>query len=324
MSQNYKKIIERAVAERLPLKGRLQLMRLFDGEGDGIAHLTLDLYGAVLLAHLICSEAARDAHIESALAESCADLAARWDLAAVYLRLHDKNPRSTANREAQLLYGNQVDSACVEEHGLNYIIKPEKNVNAGLFLDTRNLRKNLMEVSAGRKVMNCFCFTGSLGIAALAGGAEEVVQLDISKAVLGWAKENREANKRLAGNMRFICEDCRSFMEREKRRIANGARPYDLIVIDPPAFGMSGGKKFVFTQDVPELVSLAIEVLREGGELILCGNVSHVGIDELREIVYGCARMASRNAEEIDTILPPSEDFRANKSSVRGVWVRFR
>lgn len=87
----------------------------------------------------------------------------------------------------------------------------------GLFLDMQSVREYLAVSSSGFRVLNLFCFTGSLGVAALAGGAREVVQVDVSKMALTWAKENFELNSQLGtGRMVYSRGFNAFFRERAK------------------------------------------------------------------------------------------------------------
>lgn len=68
------------------------------------------------------------------------------------------------------------------------------NQDCSFYLDTHNLRKYLIQNMAGKSVLNCFAYTGALGIAALAGGARNVVQTDLNKAALTLAQQSIQFN----------------------------------------------------------------------------------------------------------------------------------
>lgn len=79
----------------------------------------------------------------------------------------------------------------VEEAGLKFIVNLSDYLDTGLFLDHRLTRQMIREQSSGKHVLNLFCYTGSFSVYAIAGGAREVISVDLSKTYLTWAERNR-------------------------------------------------------------------------------------------------------------------------------------
>lgn len=303
----------------------LELFRLFDGAGDGNQSLVIDRIGPFCLAHLLLEQPG-SAGLRDQLVQAREFFTSGIGISSLYLRQHDRDPRATSEQAAELLFGPPVKDAVIHEHGIALIVRPEVNVNAGVFLDTRETRRFLLENSRGARVLNTFCFTGSLGVAAYCGGASEVVQLDSSRAMLEWSKENFALNGPDAlRQMRFIQEDCVTFLKREVRRVATGRARYGIVVLDPPSFGKAGSKTFQLKRDLPELVALAFGVLDDGGTLLLSANSREITPDYLNEICRNEAAGQQINIRRVEALSPPKPDFTAgydSSSSMRGLRIQ--
>jgi 23S rRNA G2069 N7-methylase RlmK/C1962 C5-methylase RlmI len=180
----------------------------------------------------------------------------------------------------------------VREYGLRYRVNLSDYLDTGLFLDRRLFRALIRSRAAGRRVLNLFCYTASLSVAAASGGAAAVDSVDLSNTYLDWARENfvinglypqsatprRDLNTQSAdesgGPFRFIRADALRFAERGKT--------WDIIILDPPAF--SNSKKmaagFDLKRDHPALISRYLKLLSPGGTLYLSANVKGFKLNE--------------------------------------------
>lgn len=266
-----------ALERRRELLERFSAVRLVDGTGDGLPDIYIDKFGPLALVHV---------HTDNDIGSFRGELASLplWEsigISQVYLRQRFRKSSRSAEVSADLVRGEGKSQFILEEHGVSYLIDPIRHLNAGFFIDTRDLRLRLKTCCAGRRVLNLFCYTGSLGLSALAGGAREVVQVDISKGILSWARENLELNPRLPGTMRVIPEDSQAFMQREIRRVSQGGELYDVIVVDPPSFSRSARGTFQVERDLDGLVESALCLLGPGGDLIVTTNCSSLSADEV-------------------------------------------
>lgn len=301
------------------------MYRLFDGTGDGRAGLYIDKIGPFCLAHWLGDVAGRQV-VQEELAGSGNFFSATVGVECLYLRIHEKDPNRTSSGDALLVWGNRITEARIKEHGISLLVRPEANLNAGVFLDTRDVREYLVEHADGAKVLNTFCFTGSLGIAAYIGGAREIVQVDSSQAALNWTRENFSLNSALGtGTMRFIKDDCLTFLRREARRIAGGSAAYEIVILDPPSFGKSGNKSFRLQRDLPELVSLAFSILAPSSTLIVCVNAGEVLPSQLEELCKSNAAQSKRRVRDFRILSAPKADFTSTTQesiSMRGVLLQ--
>ncbi|MCV0394973.1 MAG: class I SAM-dependent rRNA methyltransferase [Rhizobiaceae bacterium] len=115
--------------------------------------------------------------------------------------------------------------------------------------------------SAGRpvKVLNLFGYTGLASLLAARAGAQ-VTHVDASKKAIGWARENQEVAGLADRPVRWICDDAVKFAEREARRDSR----YDIILLDPPAYGRGPkGEVWQLFDDLPALVETCRSILTE-------------------------------------------------------------
>ena len=139
--------------------------------------------------------------------------------------------RYERNSAAEILYGESKTRVFVEENGLKFEILLGKQQNTGLFLDMQPLRVWLRENSKDKKVLNLFSYTCSLSVAALAGGARSVVNVDLSKTSMRWGERNHDLNgqdKDTITSLPFNVFTSWGRIKQEGR--------YDLVIIDPPTY----------------------------------------------------------------------------------------
>ena len=110
------------------------------------------------------------------------------------------------------------------------------------------------------KVLNLFAYTGGATMAASYAGAVEVVHVDASQGMNDWAKENAKLSHLENNKIRYICDDCLKFVEREKRR----GNKYDAIIMDPPTYGRGPSKElWRFEDSLNKLIDSCIDILSD-------------------------------------------------------------
>src|SRR6478672_1833847 len=88
----------------------------------------------------------------------------------------------------------QTNEFVVHENDLKFIVNLSDYLDTGLFLDHRLTREMVKSESAGKKILNLFCYTGSFSVCAAAGGASEAVSVDLSNTYLNWTERNMQLN----------------------------------------------------------------------------------------------------------------------------------
>jgi len=225
--------------------------RLFHGYSEGFPGLCVDRLGDALV--VTC----RPEH-EVAVAEALEPLTARLATRLVVA----KPPRGRG--EARALRGDALPVLDVVDNGLRFRVEPLAPRNEGLYLDARPARAWLLGHSRGRRVLNLFAYTGSLGAAAAAGGARSVLQVELQKRALQRAKQNLVLNGLHADDRDLIREDLYKFLRRQAKRGA----AFDGIVLDPPPLVPGRGARRPTGQDFATLAPLAAPLLSPGGWLL--------------------------------------------------------
>jgi len=165
------------------------------------------------------------------------------------------------------LHGDFSDAPeFAKEYGVHYSLRPDAMHNTGLYLDARPVRKWLANNSKGRRVLNLFSFTGSLGIAALKGGAKAAIHLDRSKELLPRIQKSYEQNGLDLGSRSFVQGDIYKHLP---KAIKHG-QMFDGIILDPPPKLRKSphSKQQSQGQDFLGLAKLCSKLLSPGGWLI--------------------------------------------------------
>jgi 23S rRNA (cytosine1962-C5)-methyltransferase len=234
----------------------LDCYRLFHGRGEGCPGLEIDRYGdAALIVH-----SPELAPRVGEIAESL-DLCRRFDLVVARAR-GPGQPRPIALRGEP----PSGRSWIVQERGLRFAIDLQRAGNPGLYLDARPARAWIRAHAAGRRVLNLFAFTGSLGLAAAAGGARPVVHVDSHGGALDWCQANSELND-IPVDRRDLA---RMNIYQHIRRAQAGRQRYGGIILDPPPGPAEPRPKdrTPGLRGTPALIPLAARMLEPGGWLL--------------------------------------------------------
>lgn len=246
--------------------------RLFHGRGrcwPGLEQITVDWLQGVLLVSLFREppEGQLPALEQMLLALAQAPC---WSGQAILIQ-HRYLPDSPG----QWLLGSPSEHWLIDEDGLRYQLDLGLKQNTGLFLDMRYGRRWVREQAAGKRVLNLFAYTCGFSVAAIAGGAEQVVNLDMARSALSRGRDNHRLNGHDLGRVSFLGHEL--FKSWGKVRKSG---PYDLIIIDPPTFQKGS---FVLTQDYRKILRRLPELLTEGGTVLACVNDPAIGPEFLIE-----------------------------------------
>lgn len=166
----------------------------------------------------------------------------------------------------------------IVENGIEYLVDVENGQKTGFFLDQKYNRLALRRIAKDRNVLDCFTHTGSFALNAAAGGAAHVTAVDISETAIEMAKANAERNG-LSDRMDFVTADVFDLLT---ELLASGKKPYDLIILDPPAFTKSRKTVNSAERGYREINSAALKLLPPGGYLATA-SCSHFMPTELFE-----------------------------------------
>lgn len=244
--------------------------RLFHGRGKtlpGWEGLTVDRFPPVLVATLFDDYSAVTL---AALEQRLGDALPALGCDALVFQHRHRRPALTEVRRGAL-----PETAWAEEDGLRYRLDFQRGQNLGFFADMAPGRAWLRERAEGKRVLNLFSFTCAFSVAALAGGAHSVVNIDLSRPALALGQENQNANGFADTRVHYLPHNVfRSW----KKLHALGR--YDLIVADPPS-AQKGS--FLVERDYPKVLGRLSKLLAPEAELLLCLNAPWLPADWLRQ-----------------------------------------
>ena len=308
-----------AQREKLLADPHTNMLRLFNDAADGVPGLVIEKLADVLIVQVHQGRFTDDpdAGLRTALQSIANRLAAR----AVYLKRFATD-RSVALRELESAHRDPLpwmgtpapEEFDALETGVRFRIRPYDGYSVGVFLDAREIRRRVRDLSRGRRVLNTFAYTCGFSVAAALGGAAETVSVDVSKRYLEWGKRNFAANGVPLDGQWFICSDVFEYYRRAKRQ----GRMFDLIILDPPTFArVKGGSPFVLEQDLKRLVAGAIERLAPGGLVLVATNHRGTSAAHLQHAI--AAGAAGRSWRIIERPPLPS-DFAGDPDYAKSVW----
>lgn len=253
--------------------------RLFHGRGHcwpGLEHVTVDWLQGVVLVSLFRDPGAVELRVLKDMLMTIGRSSA-WPSDAKLLLQHRYRPDS----DTEALLGEVPDEWQISENSLRYQLDLGRKQNNGLFLDMRYGRRWVQEQARGKRVLNLFAYTCGFSVAAVAGGAERVVNLDMARAALSRGRDNHRLNDHDLSRVEFLGHELFKSWGKVKK-----SGPYDLVIIDPPSFQKGS---FALSRDYQKILRRLPELLAGGGTVLACVNDPDVGPDFLIE---GMAREA--------------------------------
>lgn len=272
-------------------------LRLFNGFLEGYTNLVIDLYGSTAVFNNYADSPAEGEPAVQA-AQQFVQNRLPWVRAAI---LKTRNSPSAEERWGKVLFGKALNHR-VRENGVWYAVNLALRRDASFHLDTRNLRRWACDHLRGKTVLNLFAHTGSLGVAALAGGASRVVQLDRNGRFLDVAKASYKLNGFAVRSEDFMQAD----FFRQTARFRRKDERFDCVFIDPPYF--ASGPTGVVDQlnHSARLLNKVRPLVDEGGHLVAVNNALFVsGAAFMQTLEAVCADGYLSVAE----IIPVPDDF---------------
>jgi len=269
--------------------------RLIASEGDFLPGLIVDRYGDVLVLQV------QTAGMERLLERVVEILDRRLHPRTIYERSdipvrreEDLPMRKRVVRGAEL-----PEEITIREHGRAYLVQPQSGQKTGFFLDQREHRNRVERRAAGRRVLNCFAYTGGFTVAAWKGGAAAVTSVEGSEPAVTLLRRNLE----LGGYdpERIVHGDAFQFL-REARR---GQQRYDLVILDPPAFAKKKHQVDSAVRGYKEVNLQALEILAPGGELFTFSCSQYVDLVQFKKVVFGAAADARASVQLLERLGHP-------------------
>jgi len=298
----------------LPLAARTGLFderhetafRLFNGFTEGCPGLAVDLYARTLVIHNYVELPEDGAPLVETAVQSLTK-SLPWVRAVI---LKTRNAPIDEGRQGIVICGTQPDRK-VREHGVWYALDLTLNRDASLYLDTRNLRKWASEHLMGKSVLNTFAYTGSLGVAAMAGGASRVVHTDLNRNFLNLAKTSYTLNGFPIDKKDFIAGDFFPQVSRLKRSGAG----FDCVFLDPPFFSTTDKGTVDLAAEGKRLINKVRPLVNDGGWLVAVNNALYLSG---KAYMATLEELCADGYLEMEALIPVGEDFTGYPETITG------
>ncbi len=194
------------------------------------------------------------------------------------------------------------------ENGIAFDLDLENSQKTGFFLDQKYNRRAVRQLARGRRVLDCFCHVGPFGLNAAAGGADFVRCVDVSQTAIDLAHANAQLNGlELADDgtprMGFTAANVLEYLpqlRRDRAYLRQEGGPFDLIVLDPPAFTKSRSTVDHALKGYREINQAAMQLLPRGGYLATCSCSQHMTTELLSRAIAEAAHNANVQLKQVE------------------------
>ena len=291
-------LLDQAIASRQTLidSNHESAFRLFNRFSEGYPDLTLEIYGRTLVVHNYTKEPARSRDLILTVIKHVTTTL-NWLRACI---VKTRNGLTTEEKNGLMIFGDKPDTG-IQEHGIWYAINLIMNRDTSFYLDTRNLRKWLIDNIQGKSVLNTFAYTGSLGVATQAGHASLTIQNDRNRKFLNFAKESYALNGFPINKTEFIVGDFFPTVAKLKAI----RQFFDCVILDPPFFSTTSHGKVDQESNSARLINKVRPLIKNGGQLIAINNALYVSG---REYLQTLEELCKDGYMQINHIIPVPKD----------------
>ncbi|BBC42173.1 methyltransferase domain-containing protein [Photobacterium damselae subsp. piscicida] len=281
-----------ALRDVLAARDGLTGYRLITAESDGLPGITIDKYQDYLVCQLLSAgaEAQKEALVEAL--QICYPLCNVYERSDVAVRKKEGLAQRTG-----VLVGNEPPKfVTIEENGVKINVDIKGGHKTGFYLDQRDSREAAVKYVNGKRVLNCFCYTGGFGLYALKGGASQVVNVDVSQPALDTAKMNAEMNGYSLENAEFLNADVFKLLREYRDR----GEQFDVVIMDPPKFAESKSQLVGACRGYKDINMLAMQITKPGGMLLTYSCSGLMDGNLFQKIIADAALDAKRDVQFIE------------------------
>lgn len=245
------------------MAGDLNCCRVIFGEADGFPGLTVDKFADILVTQTLSIGMEK---LKPVLFPLIAEIlrADGHEISGIFERNDVKIRELEGLAQGKGWFGDEHPDSCVTEiceNGVYYSVDVENGQKTGFFLDQKYNRLAVARLAKGKRVLDCFTHTGSFALNAAMGGAEHVTAVDVSESAIEMARKNAERNG-LSERMDFVAANVFDLLPELE---AKGRKPFDFIILDPPAFTKSRKTVHSAERGYKEINLRALRLLPRGG-----------------------------------------------------------
>jgi 23S rRNA (cytosine1962-C5)-methyltransferase len=257
--------------------------RLVNAEGDLLPGLIVDRYDQLLVIQIstLGMELLRSFLVEQ--------LQRLINPSSIYEKSHMSSRREEGLTDVQgPVLGRPIQEVEIVENGLKFNVSIPEGQKTGFFLDHREMRSQVRDLAKGKRVLNCFAYTGGFSVYAAAGGAVTVDSVDLSAPAIAMARRNMALNGFTEGE--FYVADVFDFLRQREL-------PYDLVILDPPAFAKRERDVVAACRGYKEINRVAIQKMPRGSWLLTSSCSYHVNAELFQKVLFQAAVEAGRTAK---------------------------
>ena len=298
----WRKKIQKAVKSREEIinKQHTNTYRLIFSEADFLPGLIVDRFGDFLSVQLLTSGVERIKHILLDELQSLLQPKGIFDRSDASSRAHEGMEASSGG----ILIGLEPpEFVTVQENGILYHVNIADGQKSGFYCDQRDNRKLVAEFSKGKKVLDCFCYSGGFVLNSMKDGALEVIGVDSSALAIETLKRNIEINSLNAVPHQFIQSD----VNKQLRVFRENGDKFDLIILDPPKYAPSRSALTKASRAYKDLNRLAMHLLNSGGLLATFSCSGAVDINLFKQILAWAALDAGKEVQFINQFSQPAD-----------------
>ncbi len=273
--------------------------RLIHGEGDSLPGLIVDVYDdtVVMQAHSIGMHEIRETIAKAIVANVP-------EVKNVYYKSETTLPfKAAIEPEDGYLIGKETTQLSALENGLRFHVDWLRGQKTGFFVDQRENRLLLERYSAGKSILNMFCYTGGFSVYAMRGGAKLVHSVDSSAKAIDLTDKNVEANFPKDSRHTSFAEDAFKYLN----NLHTLNQQYDLIILDPPAFAKHREALRNALKGYKRLNAKAFEFIKPGGILFTFSCSQVVTKEQFRLAVFSAAAESKRNVRILHQLSQPAD-----------------
>ncbi|MFT5711954.1 MAG: 23S rRNA (cytosine1962-C5)-methyltransferase [Glaciecola sp.] len=310
----FKRKLEQALARKQEIlkKHNTNAFRLIAAEADGLPGITIDVYVNIVVVQLLSAGAEK--HRSKIL----------WSILQIFpdAIVHERSDVDVRKKEGltplvQTLHGELPDSVIIEENGVKICVDLINGHKTGFYLDQRENRRIAASYCDGKTVLNCFSFTGTFGLYALAAGATQIINVDASESALTLSAKNVSINGLDESKVTHLKRDVFELL----REYKDAGTKFDVIVLDPPKFVSSKHNLSKASRGYKDINRLALSLLNENGTLLTFSCSGLMPQDLFQKIVADAALDAQRDVFFVQR-LAQSEDHPVSGNFPEGYYLK--
>ncbi|GER91457.1 ribosomal RNA large subunit methyltransferase I [Dictyobacter vulcani] len=268
--------------------------RLINSEGDGLPGLVVDRYADILVAQI------HTAGMDQLRALVIEALAQETGAAGILLRSDSLSRRREGlfAQDPEVVSGEVPKQVEIRENGVSFLVDPWEGQKTGFFLDQRDKREALRKYTRGKRVLNCFSYTGGFSVySALNTPAAQTTSVDVSGSAIHTAKQIFTLNGLDPEEHQFVTSDVFEYLEAAWKE----GELFDAVVLDPPAFAKTQGVRTHALKAYRRLNYLGMQVLKPGGILLTCSCSGVIGMDDLLGTISVSAQRLNRTVQVLES-----------------------